>query len=52
MLEDFTSTDLQRDPVKVYDAVKNEEVVIRRQSHNAMILMTKKRYLELMSKAA
>jgi len=52
MLEDFTSTDLQRESTKVFNAVKDEEVVIRRSGHNAMILMTKKRYLELIKKTA
>ena len=49
MLErEFTSTQLQRDTVKVYDAVKIEPVLITRVIGDSMILMSKSDYLKLL----
>ena len=49
MLEkEFTSTQLQREAVKVYEAVKFEPVLITRVTGDSMILMSKSDYLELL----
>ena len=49
MLEEFTSTDLQRNPKPVYDSVKEAPVLIRRNGGNPMILMSKPDYLKLIN---
>jgi len=48
MLTEYTSTDLQRSPKDVYDAVKIGPVLIRRNGNNPMILMSKSEYLKLL----
>lgn len=47
LAKEFTSTQLQREAAKVYDAVKVEPVLITRVTGDSMILMSKSDYLKL-----
>ena len=45
---EFTSTQLQRDATKVYNAIMDEPVLITRVTGESMILMSKSDYLKLL----
>lgn len=49
MLTPYTSTDLQRNPKAVYDAVEKEPVEIRRGGHSDMVLMLRTDYIKLLN---
>jgi len=43
-LKEFKSTDIQQEAKRVFDAAHKEPVLIRRQTHDGYILMTKDYY--------
>ena len=50
-LQEFNSTTLLRDTGKVYKAAYKKPIMITRQNDEAVIMMSKKKYADLMKKA-
>ena len=48
-LKEFNSTDMQREPAKVFAAANKEPVIITRQAHEGVVMMSKKEYAKLVS---
>ena len=51
-LREFKSTDIQRTPASVFNAAKNEPIIINRMGHDSVIMMSKDQYSELVKKAS
>lgn len=50
-LPEFNSTELQREPNKVFSAAQTEPVIVNRMGHKAAVMMSKEKYAELVKKA-
>ena len=46
-LPEFTSTDIQREPARVFDTAQKEPVVINRMGHKAIVAMSKSEFSRL-----
>lgn len=50
-LREFNSTQMQKEPGKVFDAAQKEAIVITRMGHPGAVMLSKKAYAELVKKA-
>ena len=50
-LTEFNSTTMQRQPALVFDAALKEPVIISRQSHESVVMLSKKQYAKLVKAA-
>ncbi len=50
-LPEFNSTQMQKEPGKVFSAAKEEPIVINRRGEAGVVMMSKKAYADLVKKA-
>jgi len=51
-LTEFNSTTMQRQPAMVFDAALKGPVIISRQSHESVVMLSKEKYAKLVKAAA
>ncbi len=50
-LPEYNSTQIQREPAKVFKAAAKEPIVINRMGNEGVVMMSKKKFAELMKLA-
>jgi prevent-host-death family protein len=48
-LTEYNSTTMQRKPAEVFDAALKQPIIITRQAHDAVVMLSKKEYAKLVS---
>lgn len=46
-LPEYNSTQMQREPAKVFKAAQKEPIVVNRMGHAGVVMMSKEKYAEL-----
>ena len=50
-LKEFNSTTMQRKPAEVFNAALKEPIIVTRQAHDSVVMMSKEEYAKLVAKS-
>lgn len=50
-LDEYSSTQLQRDTKKVFDAANKQAIIVTRMGSDSVVMLSKKEYAKLMKKS-